>query len=213
MPPAKRTYTKEEIDSARFFLVRICTSGLDNPKESDNAFDYSKACPICKADRISKTNLHIPVNSMGRKLLDMNFRYGYLIFHENLVTLIINQGIKGIDFVDCSVGREKSLFKEGKISNVFPKLSDKSIVLIENQCPNCLKSGHYDTYNVYPEFWHKRHDLDTLIDDFYLTWEYYSIWEKGATHPMLIISKKCKNLIFDKIKQRHIKLEPIFEQD
>ncbi|MGV8091298.1 MAG: alpha/beta hydrolase family protein [Mangrovibacterium sp.] len=53
MPPAKRTYTKEEIDSARFFLVRICTSGLDNPKELDEAFDYSNACPICKAGRIS----------------------------------------------------------------------------------------------------------------------------------------------------------------
>ena len=213
MPPAKRTYTKKEIDSARFFLVRICTSGLDNPKELDKAFDYSIACPVCKAGRIPKANFNIPTNAMGKKMLDMNFRYGYLIFHENLVFIIKNLDLKGISFVDCSVGRERLLFKEGKISNIFPRLSDKSIVLIKNLCPKCCKSGHYDNYNVYSELWHKKHDLDELTEDFYLSWEYFGIWEKGATHPRLIVSKKCKEIVFDKIRQRHIKLEPIFEQD
>lgn len=213
MPPAKRTFTKEEIDLARFFLVRIGTSGLDNPKGLDDAFDYSDACPVCKASRIPKTNLHIPTNSMGKKMLDTNLRYGYLIFHVDLIAKIKNNDLRGIGFVDCSVGRERSLFKEGKISNIFPRLADKSIVTIEDQCPECFKSGHYDTYTIYSEFWYKNHDLDNLTDDFYLTWEYYNWWKKGATHPRLIVSKKCKELVFDKIKQRHIKLEPIFEQE
>ncbi len=212
MPPAKREYSKYEMNSARYFLVRICTSGLDNPKEGDEAFDYSNACPICKAGRIPKMNLQIPTNSMGEKMLDMNFRYGYLVFREEIVSKILEQKLKGINFRNISVGRESVVFKEGIVTSVFPRLSDKSIICIEELCYQCLKSGHYDTYEEYPEFWYKKKDLDILTQDFYLTWEYYGIWKMGATKQRLIISKRCKESIFDKIKQRHIKFDPIFEE-
>ena len=62
-----REFTEEEIESARFFHLRICTTGLDNPKRLDEAFNYENACSECKSGRILQGEINLPTNRMGKK--------------------------------------------------------------------------------------------------------------------------------------------------
>ncbi len=209
--PFKR-FTKEEIKSARYFHLRICTSGLDNPKELDEAFSYENACPECNAGRIPTGELNLPRNSMGKKKLEQNFRYGYLIFDEELVKLVSDNNLTGIEFKSAVLGRDAYQFKEGRILNIFPKLSEKTILHTEQLCKTCGKSGHYDAQEAPTVFWLSKGEVDKLNLDFYLTWEYFGVWDMGQTYPLPIVSKNFRKVIIENMKLKHLKFEPIFEK-
>jgi hypothetical protein len=208
-----REFTTEQIEAARFFHLRICTSGVDNPEEGDEAYDYTYACPECKAGRQVKGKLNIKPSKMGKKKLDMNFRYGFLVFESDLADKIRTEELKGIEFRSCSLGTDQLKFKEGSILNTFPKFAQNTIIHKENVCQTCKKSGHYDAQAAPTEFWYNKSDLNLLSDDFYLSWEYYGIWNLGQSFPLLIVSQMFRNLLTAAYKLRHLRFEPIQEQE
>ncbi len=208
-----KEYQKEELKSARFFYLRICTSGLDNPKKLDEAFNYEYACSDCKAGRIPNEELHLPSNRMGKKKVDQNLRYGYLIFDKELVKRINESNLKGIDFRKAILGREFNQFLEGRVLNTFPKLTNNSILHTEDLCKTCGKSGHYNTQTGPTEYWAYKKDLEKLDKDIYLTWEHFRIWNKGQTYPLPIVNQQFRKVIYENSKLRHLRFEPIFEQE
>ena len=127
MQPVIKKYSNEELDNCRFLHLIIAPSGLKNPKESQE-IDYSNACKKCKAGRQIKSPLIIPQNSMGKKKLDQNGRFGFLIFENDLSDKIENLKLKGIEFKKAELGKNKNDFKVGIITSELPKMSEKSIV-------------------------------------------------------------------------------------
>jgi hypothetical protein len=207
-----KDFTKQQLEAARFLHLRICTTGLDNPKEGDEAYDYTYACPECKAGRQVKGELNLKPSRMGKKKLDMNFRYGFLVFEADLADKIRVQELKGIEFRKCSLGREQLKFKEGRILKTFPRFAHNTIIQKKNICQTCKKSGHYDAQLPPTEFWYQKSDLDLLSDDFYRSWEYYGIWNFGQSFPLLIVSQRFRSLLNATYKLRHLRFEPIQEQ-
>lgn len=210
MQPVIKKYSNKELDNCRFLHLIIATSGLMNPKENE-AIDYSNACEKCKAGRQIKLPLIVPQNSMGKKKLDQNGRFGFLVFENDLIKKISDSRLEGIEFENAEIGKNKNDFKVGIITHELPKMSDKSIVKQSQVCGICGRSGHYSYYDKIDEFWYQKRTLDKADKDFYRTWEYFGIWEMGQNLQSIIISQRVRQLLKG-YKLRHLKYEPIFEE-
>ena len=207
--PTIKKYTDKELDNCRFLHLIIATNGLNNPPESQQ-IDYSKSCPTCKAGRQFIYPLSVSQNSMGKKKVDQNGRFGFLIFENDLVQKIIEADLSGIEFFPAKLGRDNSNFKVGNIIAELPKLSDNSVIKKFQICETCGRSGHYSNYDKVDAFWYSKNDLDKAQNDFYKTWEYFGIWDMGQNLQSIIISQKARQFL-KQFKLRHLKYEPIFE--
>jgi|WetSurMetagenome_2_1015567.scaffolds.fasta_scaffold00675_14 hypothetical protein len=210
MPPVIKKYTEKELDGCRFLHLIIATSGLDNPRDNQ-VIDYSNSCPECKAGRQIKHPVIIPQNSMGKKKIDQNGRYGFLIFENDLIGELKANKIKGLEFYPAMLGKNTSDFQTGHIINELPPFAINSVILKEHVCPTCGRSGHFNYYNKINEYRYKTTVLDSISNDFYRTWEYFGWWERGATHQLILISQKTRQIL-KQFKLRHLQFEPIFEE-
>lgn len=207
--PVIKKYTDKELDNCRFLRLIIATSGLNNPPESQ-PIDYTESCPTCKAGRQFQFPLKVTQNSMGKKKIDQNGRYGFLVFDNDLVQRVIKSDLKGIEFFPIEMGRDKSNFKLAQITSELPKFMDKTVIHKFEVCENCGRSGHYNNYDKVDEFWYNKSDLDNATNDFYRTWEYFGIWDMGQNFQTIIISQKSRQFL-KQLKLRHLIYEPIFE--
>ena len=208
--PTIKKYTDKELDNCRFLHLIIATNGLNNPPESQQ-IDYTNSCPTCKAGSQFKYPLSVTQNSMGKKKVDQNGRFGFLIFENDLVQKIIEADLSGIEFFPAELGRDNSNFKVGNIISELPKFSDKSVIKKFQICETCGRSGHYSNYDKVDEFWYSKNDLDKAQNDFYKTWEYFGIWDIGQNLQSIIISQKARQFL-KQFKLRHLKYEPIYER-
>ena len=152
-------------------------------------------------------------SKMGQKKIDMNFRYGIMLFEEDVADKVIKNGLTGIEFINCTLGRERNRFKEGRILYTFPKTSDKTIIKKEDICNTCGRSGHYDAVGAPTEYWNFKNEIDNLSHDFYMSWEYHGTWDMGQTFPVPIVSQRFRCLMIENYKLRHLRFEPILEQE
>ena len=148
---------------------------------------------------------------MGKKKIDQNGRFGLLILENDLIEEINTSKLNGIEFYNAELGRNKTNFKVGHITNELPQISDKSVIKKFEICELCGRSGHYSNYDKVDEFWYKKNDLDKANKDFYRTWEYFGIWDMGQNLQSIIVSQRFRQLLKG-FKLRHIKYEPIFEE-
>lgn len=207
--PVTKKYTDKELDNCRFLHLIIATSGLHNPPDTQ-LIDYTNSCPTCKSGRQIQYPLKVTQNSMGKKQIDQNGRFGFLVFECNLVQEIDKANLTGINFYPVEIGRDKSNFKVGYITTELPQMSDNSIIKKFQICETCGRSGHYSNYDKVDEIWYNKNSLDNAQDDFYRTWEYFGIWEMGQNFQSIIISQRVRQFL-KQFKLRHIKYEPIYE--
>ncbi len=189
--PTIKKYTDKELDNCRFLHLIIATQGLYNPPASQQ-IDYTNSCPTCNAGRQFKYPLSVTQNSMGKKKIDQNGRFGFLIFENDLVQKIIEADLCGIEFFPVKLGRDNSNFKLGNIMAELPKFSDNSVIKKFQICETCGRSGHFSNYDQIDEFWYSKNDLDKAQNDFYKTWEYFGIWDMGQNLQSIIISQKAR---------------------
>ena len=147
---------------------------------------------------------------MGRKKIDQNGRYGFLVFENDLVQKINDTGLSGIEIYPFQIGKDTSNFKLGQINDELPQLSGKSIIKKFEICKTCGRSGHYSNYDKVDEFWYSKIVLDKAQNDFYKTWEYFGIWNMGQTLQSIIISQRVRQFL-KQFKLRHLKYEPVYE--
>lgn len=207
--PKIKYYTKTELDRHRFFNLIIATTGLENPKD-ETFLKLDNACSKCQAGRQFRIPFKVRQNTMGKKLVDQNQRYGFLIFQNSLVEKIKQENLTGIDFHKVEMGRNNTDFKYGEITNELPPMSAESVIKKSDVCTKCKRSGHYSNYDKIDQMVFSKTILDNLELDFYKTWEYYGIWDMGQNLQTIIVSKRVRELL-ESLKLRHIKFEPIFE--
>jgi len=207
--PVIKSYTDNELDKFKFLRLVVKTSGLDNPIESQ-LIDYSESCSKCKAGRQFVNPLKVSKNSMLKKRIDMNFRYGYLIVDKELAHEIKEAKFNGIEFKEAELGKDKTNFMNALITAELPRMSERSIILKSQVCEICGRSGHYSNYDKADEIWYDSSVLKKATHDFYKTWEYFGIWDKGQTFQSIIISQRVRQFL-KSLKLRHIGYEPIFE--
>ncbi len=201
-----KKYSDTELQSSPLIRIRFATTGIDNPK--GEYLNEEAACPICKSNRQLVHPLIIPTNRIGKKKIDFNLRYGFLVLDKTLLEELKAAGLTGLESHSISLGKNHIDFMSLSVKNTLPKMSDQSSVHKQQICPNCGRSGHYDNYEIETRLKYNYLDVKDLKADFLKTWEYFGIWEMGQNFQEIIISQKAYQML-NKLKLRHLKFEPI----
>lgn len=206
MTPFKRKYLAQDLNPCALIRLRFATAGLDNPV--GDFLESSNACEICNAGRELKENLNIPTNRMGKKRIDRNERYGFIIIEGELARELLDNGLAGFDCHQVKLGKNDSTYKLMRIQQTLPWMTKDSAIQEQDICERCGRSGHYDNYEIETRFTYNYSDIKNLNGDFFVTWEHFGIWKMGQTHSEIVISQKAYRVL-SSLKLRHLKFDPI----
>ena len=193
-----REYSKEELDQYEYLVLLIKTVGLENPKENQK-YDKSNSCPNCGAGIIPIPPLIIPINSMGKKLLEYTAHNNWLIFKREFSDKIIRNELTGISFHPTKIGKNSSDYLWGKIDNILPRLNSSSKIRFnETKCETCYNSGNFSNFDSETNFVFSK-DQIPLFKDFNLTNEFFGEWEYSRLggSRLVIIHQKVRNLFIN----------------
>jgi hypothetical protein len=204
-----RVYTSKELNNFDYLVLQIRTARLENPSRNQK-YDFSKACNECGAGVNLIPPLDLPLNSMGKKLLDCTAHNEWLVFRKELAEKIINANLKDISFYPAKIGKNASDYLWGKIENILPKLHMRSeIIYNHTKCDTCMNSGNYDYYDR-PNTHLYSLETKYRMKDFNLTQEFFGDWEysKLGGNRKVIISQATRQFLLNE-KVKHLDYEPI----
>lgn len=204
-----RVYTPKELNSFDYLVLIIRTARLENPGRNQK-YDFSEACSECGAGVNLIPPLDLPLNSMGKKLMDCTAHNEWLVFRKELAEKIINANLKDISFYPAKVGKNESDYLWGKIENILPKLHTTSEIIYNyTKCDTCMNSGNYDYYDR-PNTHVYSLTTKSIMKDFNLTHEFFGDWKssKLGGNRKIIISQATRQFLL-KEKVKHLDYEPI----
>jgi hypothetical protein len=204
-----RVYTSKELNNFDYLVLIIRTARLENPGRNQK-YDLSDACKECGAGVTLVPPLDLPLNSMGKRLLDCTAHNEWLVFRKELAEKIMNVDFDGISFHPAKVGKNDCDFLWGKIENVLPKLHTTSeIIYNHTKCDTCMNSGNYNYYDR-PNTHLYSVETKFIMRDFNLTQEFFGDWEYsklGGSRKVIISQATRQFLINEKVK--YLDFEPI----
>jgi len=204
-----REYTTKELDQFEHLVLIIRTARLENPSRNQK-YDFSNSCEECGAGVTLFPPLDLPVNTMGKKLLDCTAHNEWLVFRKDLADRIMEEKISGITFLPAKIGKNETGYRWGKIENVLPKLHISSqIIYNESKCSKCMNSGNYDNYDK-PNTYFYPMEIKSILKDFNLTQEFFGEWKfskLGGSRKVIISQAIRQFLIKEKVK--HLDYEPV----
>lgn len=204
-----REYSPNELDEYLYLLLVIKTANLPNLGPNQK-YDYSNACPNCGAGILPVLPLHIPVNKMGKKLIDITAHNGWPIFRNNLKKILIDNHVTGITFKNITLGKDVKNFSMGLINSILPRFHPSSkISFNHSRCNICNNSGNFPNFSSETTYIYKKRDLHS-INDFNLTHEFFGEWEpsKFGGSRFIVISQRVRQ-IFLKTNVRFISYLPV----
>jgi len=204
-----RVYTSKELNRFDYLVLIIRTARLENPGRNQK-YDLSNACKECGAGVNLIPPLDLPLNSMGKKLLDCTAHNEWLVFRKELAEKIINANLKDISFYPAKVGKNESDYLWGKIENILPKLHKTSEIIYNyTKCDTCMNSGNYDYYDR-PNTHLYSVETKSKMKDFNLTQEFFGDWEnsKLGGNRKVIISQATRQFLLNE-KVKNLNYEPV----
>lgn len=191
-----RVYTPKELNNFDYLVLLIRTARLNNPGRIQK-YDFSEACKECGAGVTLIPPLDLPLNSMGKKLLDCTAHNEWLVLRKQLADKIIKAHLMDISFYPAKVGKNESDYVWGKIENVLPKLHTTSQIMFNHtKCNTCMNSGNYDYYDR-PNTYLYSTETISKMKDFNLTQEFFGDWEysKLGGSRKIIISQATRQFL------------------
>ena len=218
--PVLPNYSKKELDKALWLRMSVRTVGIRgsaNRQESDELFDFKNACQKCGSGAVPTAPLILDLNKMGKKKLERTTHDGCLIITSELGNSLLESRFTGFSLLSVRHYAKKEIsldFKWLKIESVWPRMNQKSVLAINDRCPLCKRSGHYDTYDKLTKFVYEQPPGDAK--DFNLTWEYFGRWrapmitkKRVGGCQEIIVSQKVRRFFIDR-KVRNLEYSPIF---
>lgn len=215
IPRADRIYSPAELDAAPWLRLRLTTVGLLGGANLEQPYDYSRACTTCGAGSSPVPPLRADMNRMGKKLLDFTAHDGHLIATRDLAESLAGSGITGFGQrpVVHATGKPADGFCWLQITSEWPPLSSSSVVAKEDECPNCARAGHFDSWAEPTELHFP--EVPSGVADFAATFEYFGVWR----HPQMtrrpvggarcnIVSQRCRQELL-RTKVRHLSFAPV----
>jgi hypothetical protein len=210
-------YTDHELLSAPLLSLGVNRA----PKEEGGPrygtqYDMSTACPTCGTGAVQISPLHIRPSDTPKNRAIYQTVDGERLVSENLAEMMRRE-LKGFDLRQAQgarTGRPLPWFQIISNYELPPMGPTTQGLLIEGQCPNCLRDGHFGTANE-PLVIRYR-DLDPgALPDIVRTWEHFgnSIMREPFershfAYPMLIMKPRVYEL-FRREKVRGISAEPL----
>jgi hypothetical protein len=204
-----REYSKTELNSFEYLVLNIRTVGLDNPGKKQK-YNFSNSCEECGAGVEPISPLIIPINSMGKKLIDFTAHNNWLIFRKEIAEKTITKKFSGISFHPAIIGRNVDNFLWGKIDNILPKLNTKSKIRFnEAKCNTCINSGNFTNFETETAFIYPK-NLRSSFKDYNLTNEFFGEWKysKMGGGRLVIVNQKVRQFLMQE-KVKNLDFEPI----
>ena len=218
---AEREYTKRELDAFDWLLLRVRTAGLAGGVNLGQPYDFAAACPLCGAGATAIPPLIVDLSRMGKKAIDQTAHDGHLVVSRVLADAIRDAGLLGAEFLPTRRRKQKEpdpQFLWMSVTSQWGPMSTSSVVRVDDLCPECGRSGHYDAYSEVTEFRYASFPADA--PDFNWSWEYFGLWRVPAHMEhlkdgpnvggarMLIVSQRVRRC-FQAAKIRGVSFEPV----
>jgi hypothetical protein len=221
---ADREYTRRELDAFDWLVLRIRTAGLSGGINLQQPYDFAAACPLCGAGAAAIPPLIADLSRMGKKAIDQTAHDGHIVVSRALADAIRNTGLTGVEFLPTRRRSQKVPDEQCFWMNVTSEwgpMSPSRIVSVDDPCPECGRSGHYDAYSEVTEFRYASFPAD--VPDFNRTWEYFGLWRVPAHMEhlkdgpnvggarMLIVSQRVRRC-FQAAKVRGVSFDPVLPE-
>jgi hypothetical protein len=121
---------------------------------------------------------------MGKKLLDHTAHEGHLVVTRSLAQAIASANLTGAECrpVRSRAGKEPDpRFRWLRISSQWPRMARSSVVVVDDLCPRCGRTGYFDPAPSYGE-WHYSRSPPAAAD-FNATWERFGYWRGKGWAP------------------------------
>ena len=216
MVRAERRYTKKELDTADWLLLRVATArqladDLAQPHQRD------LACPECGAGAEPIPPLRAHLRLMGKRELDQTAHAGHVIVSARLAALMEREGLTGAEY--RSVSRSSNSppnpdYRWLQVVSTFPPLDATARVGRQKQCSVCGRAGHFDLVAEPTEL--RFSTLPPKPADWNRTWEHFGEWrlpperrhEQVGGAPDLIVSQRVRQLLSrERVSRLHF--EPV----
>lgn len=216
-PRADRVYSNKELDAFPWLTMTASTAGLAGGVTFGQPYDLSHACPTCGAGATPILPLIADLSRMGKKQIDATAHEDFLVVTRTLASAIAGAGLTGVDFQPVrrpSHEEPDSNYFWMKTDFEWPPMEPDSVLDIEDRCPTCLRSGHFDSYQRVTEL-HFR-SAPELATDFGTTWEYFGVWKSarvkrapvGGSRKVIVSRAARQFLVAQKV--RRIRFDPVW---
>jgi hypothetical protein len=221
---AEREYSRRELDAFEWLVLRVRTAGLSGGINFKQPYDFAAACAFCGAGATAIPPLIADLRGMGKKAIDRTAHDGHVIVSRVLADMIRNDGLTGVEFLPTRRRSQKAPDEQFLWMNVISQwgpMSASSVVVADDRCPECGRSGHYDAYSKVTEFRYVSFPADA--PDFNRTWEYFGLWRVPAHMEhlkdgpnvggarMLIVSQRVRRC-FQAAKVRGVSFDPVLPE-
>lgn len=218
MGPALWNLTDEALDDCPWLRLRFRTVGIVGGFNYDQSFDLSKACPTCGAGAEPRPTLVANLTDMRKKLIAHTAHEGQIVVLKEVADALSQAKLTGFSLqpvLHFANHIPDARYCWLRIDSVWPRMHPKRILAIEDPCPTCARAGHFDTYEVRPEFWY--HEQPANACDFNFTWEFFGVWRHPLSKRpspiggmrMPIVSQKVRRLFAD-YGMKRLSYEPVF---
>lgn len=154
---------------------------------------------------------------MGKKKLDMTAHDGHLVISTDLAVAIDEGQLTGVELQPvrrCRSGVDPG-YRWLRVTSEWGPMAPSSVFDEDEVCPECKRSGHYDTYSEVTEFHYSL--VPHKAADFNLTWEYFGFWKgpaKSGRRPVggmrhVIVSQRVRDCL-RRARVRRIGYEPVY---
>jgi hypothetical protein len=214
VPRADRTYSKKELDTFSWLRLRVATAGLMGGANLGQPYDFTDACTTCGAGSRPLPPLRIDANRMGQKLLDATAHDGHVVVHQSVLRDLRSAGLTGFEAgpVTHLTGRGADAFAWFQVTTHWHPFERTSSVTIDDPCPSCHRSGHFDC-------WAEPTELRYLqpprgVSDIAATYEYLGVWQSpNDRRPVggqraLLVSRRFRQALI-KANVRHLQFDPV----
>ena len=208
-----RHWTQSEIAQASLLRLRLATVGLPGGANlPSQAYERTAACPVCGAGAVPIAPLVVELSKMGRKLIDRTAHDGQLVVHRILGDALRSEALTGFEMLPVApIGRPtvpSADYRWMRIISELPAMVGANLA-IENPCPGCGRSGHFDSTQDPVQFSYAPLPASADIN---CTFEYFGVWNLSPApvggHREVVVSQRvCE--VFARLRVRLVGWEPV----
>ena len=196
----------------------IETVGLMATCNLGQPFDFSRACERCGAGATPIAPLFIDATRMGKRALDATGHDLRIVVRRELADFLQSQRLAGFSCRSVAHKTETRLRPDDRFAWLeptfeWPPLEGTSILVREDQCSRCGRSGHFDSPS--PPTLLRYGAPRSTPPDFGATHEFFGRWRApGKTSRnvgggrLTIVSERFKEALLAS-KVRHVSFEQV----
>jgi hypothetical protein len=213
-----RHHSDRELGKLQWLQLMVATAGLMGGANYRQPYDREGACQTCGAGASPIGPLRAELARMGRKHVERTAHDGHLVVTRMLADAAQTAGLTGMEVLPVRRNHRPDPdpgFAWLKVVSEWPPMLPTRVLGVEDPCPACGRTGHFDPGDRPAEWRYRR--VPGKAADFNYTWERFGTWRgKGwdsAYPPVggfagIIVSQRVRQL-FARVGVRRVLYAPV----